>query len=202
MKHYWLGLGLLFSLTAHGQTHVIVIDNFEHYTASPLIQKQNSAWSRYGNATDDGIDSIDEGFSGRGAAYVAAWTDKNTTGSVRYTFPTLQNILGTAILTVELKVKPSPVRGTLVTALVSDGPTTYEISKAQDLSNAQYTLYSFNFTDDSVKCIEGTDTLETVLAGAKSLTLKFTNTSAGGPQSIDFDDVGLTSEAPAVAPSP
>jgi hypothetical protein len=202
MKHYWLGLGLLFSLTAHGQTHVIVIDNFERYTARPLIQKQNSAWSRYGNATDDGIESIDGGFSGRGAAYVAAWTDKNTTGSVRYTFPTLQNLLGTAILTVEMRVKPSPVKGTLVTALVSNGPTTYEISQAQDLSNARYTLYSFNFANDSVNCIEGTDTLQTVLSGAKSLTLKFTNTSGGGAQSIDFDDWGLTSAAPAAVPSP
>ncbi len=191
-----LFLTLLLLGTCGLQGRATTIDDFDGYQSGTYIQAQNKSWSRYGNATSDGIDSIAEGFHQRGASYVANWTTATPTGSVRYTFASSQKLTATPVLSVELAVLPSPVTGTEVTASISNGTTSYRIAQAQPLANLSYSLYSFDFTQTTT-CEKGTDSLQTVLENATSVTITFTNANSPGAQTIHFDNVSMTASGPA-----
>ncbi len=168
-----------------------MVDDFDKYASGSYIQEQNPAWSRYGKATVDGIDSIEAGSKNRGASYVATWTPENTVGAVKYTFPAPQDMTKTPVLNIELAVTPSTIMGTTVSALVANKTTKYRVSLPQTLSSDSYTLFSFPF-NDTAEILEGKDTLQTVLAAPTSVTITFSNTSGKGTQTIHFDNLTLS----------
>ncbi|AHF94722.1 hypothetical protein OPIT5_23965 [Opitutaceae bacterium TAV5] len=184
-----------------GRAQVVVIDNFDEYNNATYIQAQNTAWSRSGAATADGIYSIAGGQTGRGASYSANWGGGNL-GRVRYTFASAQSYESGTVFTVDLAVTVSsggtaPAADTLVSAQIANGDpndaaTSIWVTAGQALTSGSYTTFSFLFDGATTSSVQGTASLADVLSSVTSITLQFANNSGAGRQTITFDNLAVT----------
>lgn len=187
-----------FALT---NSQAILIDDFNSYVNTSYIQQQNTAWSRFGGATTDGISSIAGGVGGtRGAAYSVNFA--NGTGSVKYTFSTLQNYTATTVLTLDLQI-PLSLAGTQVQAVIYDGvagssQTIYQTT-AQSFTNATYITYTFDFTTANTTRAQGAASLADVLTNVSAIGFRFSNTNGTGSASVQFDNLYVVPEPSTVA---
>lgn len=172
----------------------ILIDDFESYAAGTYIQAQGGLnWSRFGNATSDGIYSIANGSGGgRAASYQVNFNPGagNVNGSVRYTFATAQDYSGVYSFSLDIAVD-TVLPGTSVFAQIAgDGstPTIIETLVGQAVTSSNYVTYVFQFTPDNLRVIQGTESVDDVLAHLKSITFRFNNTT-GGKQTLMFDQL-------------
>ncbi len=176
-------------------SQAVLIDDFNNYLNTTYIQAQNSAWSRFGAATTDGISSIAGGADGtRGAAYSVNFTG-NVTGSVKYTFATPQNFTTTYTVTLDMDV-PLSLSGTLVQAVLYDAADSQSIfqTTAQSLTNASYLTYTFDFTTANTTRTQGTATLAEALTNVSAIGLRFSNSNGTGSASINFDNLSVVPE--------
>lgn len=173
----------------------LLIDDFNAYTNASYIQVQNPAWSRFGNATSDGIYSIAGGVDGtRGASYIVNW-GAGSNGYVRYTFATAQDFSLMNAFTLDLSTN-SVVAGTLAYLQINYTQTigettivnTYETTMGLSLASTQYENFVFNFTPDSVTRREGMADFATVMANVTSFTFRYNNSTGAGNQQIRFDN--------------
>lgn len=184
-----------FALT---NSQAVLIDDFNSYVNTSYIQQQNTAWSRFGLATTDGISSIAGGVGGtRGAAYSANFS--NGAGSVKYTFATLQDFTATTVLSLDLQI-PLSLAGTQVQAVIYDGSgeTVYQTT-AQSLTNPTYITYTFDFTAANVTRAQGTASLADVLANVGAIGFRISNTNGTGSATITFDNLTVVPEPSTVA---
>lgn len=173
----------------------VLIDDFNNYVNTSYIQPgQNPAWSRFGAGTTDGISSIAGGVDGtRGAAYSVNFG--LGTGSVKYTFSTLQNFTSTTVLTLDLEI-PLSLTGTQVQAVIYDGGSSQTIyqTTVQSLTNATYITYTFDFTAANVSRAQGSASLADVLANVSAIGFRFSNTNGAGSATINFDNLNVVPE--------
>lgn len=203
LKLLLLAAGIAFlgftSPLVHGTP--MVIDNFDQYASGTYLQNlPNARWSRFGNATADGIYSIAGGVGGtRGASYLVNFSPSSAVnGSVRHTFSTSQSFTQPIIFSLDLAV--SVIRpGTTVFAQISSSagtPTIFETLVGQSLTNTGFQTFTFSFDPESVRHIQGGQSLEAVLADLKSVTFRFNNTVDSGSQSILFDNLTVVASIP------
>jgi len=181
---------------AQGST--IIVDNFNSYSNSTLLQNMpGTNWSRFGNATADGIYSIAGGVGGtRGASYLVSYNATTAVnGSVRYTYATPQSFEGP--ITFSLDIAVNTVRpGTQVFAQIASSdatPTIFETLVGQSITNTTYQTFTFSFSPENIKSLQGSKTLDQVIHDLKSITFRFNNTTDIGSQSINFDNLTVTS---------
>ncbi len=195
------GVSVLGFSSSIAQGATIVIDDFNNYSNSTLLQNlPGTNWSRFGNATADGIYSIAGGVGGtRGANYLVNYnTTTAVNGSVRYTYATPQSFEGN--ITFSLDIAVNTVRpGTKVFAQIASSdatPTIFETLVGQSLSSTSYQTFTFSFSAENIKSIQGSKTLDQVVADLKSITFRFNNTLDTGSQTISFDNLIVTTAIP------
>jgi len=178
--------------SAHGA--VVLVDDFNSYNSSSLIQAQNTAWSRFGAATSDGINSIAGGVGGtRGAAYSAAWT-AGTVGDVRYTFGTVQDLSLLTNVTLDLNVG-TVLAGTTVSVQLRSGGTYYQSTTGLSLTNTSYSTFSFDTSSAALTRVSGSGSYASTLSAVDSIVFVFNNTGGTGSQQIRFDNFDLVTSA-------
>ncbi|MDR1282718.1 MAG: hypothetical protein LBK99_18125 [Opitutaceae bacterium] len=197
----------------------VMIDNFDGYIydESKLIyyvQNQNTSWTvsaKNGvSATTDGIYSVRDGQTSRGADFFTNWAAGNL-GFVRYTFASAQAYRPGTVFTVDLAVVLhssgiATTSDTLVAAQIANGdptltttsvwstPTQTLVSDGNPISTSSYTPFSFRFDEATASLVGGMGnaSLTDVLGSVTSITLVFTNSGGVGRQIIYFDNLAVT----------
>ncbi len=192
-------------LTPKALAGSLLIDDFESYSSGSYIQTQgDKLWSRFGTAIADGIYSVADGSDdGRAARVMANYNPGGTVVNAytRYTFATAVDYSDYSGFSLEIKVN-TPLQGTQIYAQISsDGgtPTVFETLTPIEFIGTDYATYTFTFTDETVRTIQGSLTVAEVMADLKSVVFRFHNGTTTGSQAFTFDGFAAIPEPGTVA---
>lgn len=185
----------LFSPLANGAT--IVLDDFNNYVATSMINQQTTSWTRFGVAFSDGIYSIAGGVGGtRGASVIMQFSPTTTNGSMRYVYASPASYEQGVTFSFDLAVNTlSP--STRVTLQVSDSTNSniYEFTSTHSVASTSFENHSFTIDANTMRRVGGTGSLDAVLQDLKNVTIRFTNTGEDVKQNFSIDNFTVTYNA-------
>ncbi len=186
------------------RAEVLLVDDFNAYNNVTLIGNNlpiqsnpggasgiAGSWTRFGNATADGIYSIAGGIGGtRGASYSTDWS-KGANGYIHYTFASTHDFSLLDEISLNLYVG-TVVAGTTVSVQIRSGSTYYQTAAPLSLVNTAYSTFSFDASATGLTRVAGTASYEDVVGAVSSIVFVFSNSGGSGTQAIRFDQFEIT----------